>query len=295
MVSGTDDHGEPTLGVAHEALFRVWDTLNGWLRADRKALALRSQVEDAAAEWHDQGRPASLAWSDERVHDATRKIAESGVSLDDARRQDLVRAFLGPTDPNPIVKMLSLEASEDGSAGSGRFGDDWRLPLSHKARASAGVRLALLGDTRPGVGLRADGLPDIDWCRIEGGKVTIEVLAEPVDPYSAVKERIMRTVKPFWMARYPVTIDQFRAFCRECYVDGRWQLPRGFPVQPSTGYDPPKHRTSHGNHPADSLTWFDAMIFCQWLGARLETDVRLPTEFEWQIAASGSDLKRVYP
>ncbi len=33
---------EPTLGVAHEALFRVWDTLNGWLREDRKALLLRS-------------------------------------------------------------------------------------------------------------------------------------------------------------------------------------------------------------------------------------------------------------
>jgi hypothetical protein len=43
------ENGEPILSVAHEALFRVWDTLRNWLLQDRKALALRAQIEDAAS------------------------------------------------------------------------------------------------------------------------------------------------------------------------------------------------------------------------------------------------------
>ncbi len=49
------------LSVAHEALFRVWDTLRHWLLQDRKALALRSQIEDAAAEWDTENRAESGA------------------------------------------------------------------------------------------------------------------------------------------------------------------------------------------------------------------------------------------
>jgi len=41
--------------------------------------------------------------------------------------------------------------------------------LSVKERAEAGNVLGKLGDSRPGVGLRADGLPDIDWVEIPAG------------------------------------------------------------------------------------------------------------------------------
>src|SRR5262249_57646387 len=61
LVSGAE-HGERTLSVAHEALFRVWDTLHGWLLQDRKALTLRSQIEEAAAEWGAAGQAESRRW-----------------------------------------------------------------------------------------------------------------------------------------------------------------------------------------------------------------------------------------
>ena len=65
----------------------------------------------------------------------------------------------------------------------------------------------------------------------------------------------------------------------------------------------PKHRARHGNHPADSVNWWDATAFCYWLGARLGYDEQalgLQTEFEWQRAAIGGDPrlgepKRSYP
>ena len=165
MVAGSTN-GEPTLSVAHEALFRVWDTLHGWLRQDRKALSLRAQIEEAAAAWNAEPRAEikdGLLWPEERILDAVGEIARSGVSLEDVTDPPLLRAFIGPTDPDALGELPALDADRDAEQRQRRYGEAWRLPLSHEARASAGVRLAILGDRRPGVGLRVDGLPDIDW------------------------------------------------------------------------------------------------------------------------------------
>ncbi|MFZ0257278.1 MAG: toll/interleukin-1 receptor domain-containing protein, partial [Gammaproteobacteria bacterium] len=52
LLVSSGKHGEEaTLSVAHEALFRVWDTLRHWLGEDRSALRLRAQIAQAAKEW----------------------------------------------------------------------------------------------------------------------------------------------------------------------------------------------------------------------------------------------------
>jgi formylglycine-generating enzyme required for sulfatase activity/energy-coupling factor transporter ATP-binding protein EcfA2 len=295
LVSDKSHNGQPTLSVAHEALFRVWDTLHGWLLKDRKALALRSQIEEAAGEWDAARRAESRQWPEERILDAAGEIGRSGVSLADVESPGVVRAFLGPTDPEQLAALPALGAERDAEAGSGRYGEDWRLPLGHEARASLGVRLAILGDRRRGVGLRAGGLPDIDWCRIEGGEGTIEIRANPDDARSEVVDTLTRSVGPFSIARYPVTVAQFQAFLADCHREGAWRLPPGFPVDLPADYPPPKHRARYGNQPADTLNWWDAMAFCHWLGARLGYEVRLPMEPEWQRAATGGDPARIYP
>jgi formylglycine-generating enzyme required for sulfatase activity len=37
------------------------------------------------------------------------------------------------------------------------------------------------------------------------------------------------------------------------------------------------------------------MAFCHWLSARFGYEIRLPTEYEWQQAATGGDSTRTYP
>jgi hypothetical protein len=51
---------------------------------------------------------------------------------------------------------------------------------------------------------------------------------------------------------------------------------------------------SESNHPRETVSWHEAMAFCAWLAHKLALDVRLPTEWQWERAASGRD-GRTYP
>ncbi len=125
--------------------------------------------------------------------------------------------------------------------------------------------------------------------------MTLLIRSNPDDPDLAIVKRLTRAVGPFWMARYPVTVVQFQAFLDECHREDGWHLPPGFMVNLPIDYPPPKHRMRHANHPADTVTWYDSMAFRHWLGARLGFEVRLPTEYQWQLAATGGDPTRTYP
>ena len=133
----------------------------------------------------------------------------------------------------------------------------------------------------------SDGLPAIDWVAIPGGTITLE------------KSRGSFRVEPFDMARYPVTWTQYRAFIEDSrgYADSAWWQDLRHEEQPGEQY------RRFGNCPADHVSWYDAMAFCRWLTARLRergllSDVkviRLPTEWEWQQAATEGKSENIYP
>jgi formylglycine-generating enzyme required for sulfatase activity len=99
----------------------------------------------------------------------------------------------------------------------------------------------------------------------------------------------------YHIARYPVTVAQFRAFVE----DSSYQLEDEDSLQ------------GLPNHPVVNVTWYEALKYCDWLTERLREwqgtpeplaallwregwRVSLPSEAEWEKAARGTD-GRVYP
>lgn len=69
------------------------------------------------------------------------------------------------------------------------------------------------------------------------------------------------TVAPFFMAKYPVTQEQWKAVM---------------------GNNPSKFEGS--KRPVENVSWYDAMDFCERLSQRTGRAYRLPTEGEWEYA-----------
>jgi formylglycine-generating enzyme required for sulfatase activity len=193
--------------------------------------------------------------------------------------------------------------------------------------ASTGETLGRLGDPRPGVGLRADGTPDMLWCPVPEGPFwmgtredEIPALVERFGDYPRRYEREIAgrevALPAYAIARYPVTGAQFQAFVEAGgYQEQRFWTPVGWAWRQAWGIDQPEAYDGPlgmPNHPAVGASWHEAVAFCRWLTDQLRPSglesflsgtsplgtlsadlealvIRLPTEAEWEKAARGTD------
>jgi formylglycine-generating enzyme required for sulfatase activity len=183
------------------------------------------------------------------------------------------------------------------------------INTSHQRRSAIGERLSLIGDPRPGVGLRPDGLPDIAWCRVPPldwtgavhkerglvkglfGRGEREVIEVEIKDIGKVKVEA-----PFYIARYPITYRQFQAF-----IDA----PDGYASRETDWFvgllvsEDFKHFWEQffkaDNRPRETVNWYQALAFCRWLSAALGYAITLPTEAQWQLAATLGEPARPYP
>jgi WD40 repeat protein len=77
-----------TAQIAHEAVFREWPRLRGWLEEDRSALRAVRQVEDNAATWVEAGRDSSTLYRGARLQTIM------DLQLNDDRLSTLSHEFL---------------------------------------------------------------------------------------------------------------------------------------------------------------------------------------------------------
>lgn len=135
--------------------------------------------------------------------------------------------------------------------------------------------------------------PPFEWCPIFGGEVMLEDAT-----MEAGSKGGCSMVLDFWMAKFPVTNDQYQVFLAD---------PNGFSNPIWWDYSPqgrqwrldhPRARPTAFNGerlPRTRVSWFDGMAFCAWLSDKCQQSdiktvgqaIRLPSEQEWQRAAVG--------
>jgi formylglycine-generating enzyme required for sulfatase activity len=166
-----------------------------------------------------------------------------------------------------------------------------------KRRADIGTALAVLGDPRRGIGLREHGLPDIEWCFVPGKGVTLR------DDNGCHLGDF--DVPSFYIAKYPTTYQQFKAFADSAdgYADDQWWEGLEF------GRQHWSNSQEVDNQPADNVAWVNAVAFCRWLtvkavehpdlfpqlaGPADTYQIRLPSEAEWWLGATNGDSENLY-
>jgi len=247
LVVERGDDGESFVELAHEAVFRHWPRLTAWIDEEHEHLLTVSRMRRAALEWEEAGRDPAYHWPEERM-----AAARAAVERLDAELTDSARAFLRPETDRLLDELA-------------------KAGVSHVRRRDISIRLTGLGDVRPGVGVRPDGLPDVAWIRIPAGR---------------------GRGSAFWISKYPVTVVQLDAYRRGAFRSdiatrtGLEDLPDTWPA---------------------CCNWDEATNFAHWLmwrataeaGGNLLPDapagyvVRLPTEQEWTAAAGGYET--AYP
>jgi hypothetical protein len=256
--------------VAHEALFRSWERLKAWIIATQDDLILLRQVRAAATDWARKGQPDYLRWNHERLELVT-----------------AMREHLQPTLSETELDFIEPEANR-------LLRELEKIETTHERRRDIGDRLAVIGDPRPGVGIK-NGLPDIVWCYVPERTVTL--------PF---KKQTPDVVEPFYISKYPITVAQYQLFLQA--NDGyAFFKEKAFLKNDDFLGKQAGETILPNNYPIINITWREATVFCVWLTNRLRNngihltdlqanwEIRLPTEQEWLIAATGGDEGTAYP
>lgn len=166
---------------------------------------------------------------------------------------------------------------------------DASQPLATAERVRAGFLLGDLGDPRFPVTIEA-WRREVDralggdttgyFCRVDAG--TYVIGSTDADPGASDDEKPQHTVvqdHPIWIGRFPITNAQWDA----------WVAEGGWP-----GHFRDDTDLNHPSQPAVGLSAHAAEHYCKWLGGKLDLNIRLATELEWEAAARGGDDRR-YP
>lgn len=267
---------EETVEVAHEALFREWERLTNWIVTAQDDLILLRQVKSASAEWQAKRNKEPdknldfLRWPAEKLRDVYEMMHRQHKLI----LSETERDFIEPESTRLLNEINDIRTD-------------------HKHRRWIGERLATIGDTRSGLGVDSNGLPQIDWLPVElGGQIEIAGQAF--------------TVRPFYVAKYLTTYAQFQAFldAPDGFNDARWW--QDFPAE-YVNQAMNSATAQYDNYPRDSVSWYQSVAFARWLDANYHAhglfsqfsagnwEIRLPTEWEWQWMAQHGTEQRAYP
>lgn len=137
----------------------------------------------------------------------------------------------------------------------------------------------------------SDFLPQpFEWCYIPAGEVVTKA-------GGYLKNDKTFHVADFFMAKYPITNEQFDIFAQDSngYKDPIWwDFSNEGKVWRTENAEPHNTGFTGSYMPRTNITWYEAVAFCRWLSAITNENIMIPTDQQWQRAAQG-DNERIYP
>ena len=118
-----------------------------------------------------------------------------------------------------------------------------------------------------------------------GGEFLMGAPEEDDEAYPDETPQHAVALDAFWIDETEVTVDQYKM----CVAAGACEAP-----YTRTQYDNP----ARGDHPMTYISWDQAANYCAWIAEATGWDAGLPTEVQWEFAASWeieTETKRRYP
>jgi formylglycine-generating enzyme required for sulfatase activity len=152
-----------------------------------------------------------------------------------------------------------------------------------RVRIAAGEALGYLGDPRLG-----------ELVTIPEGSF---LMGDDEDGNARPRHTVI--LPAYQIGKYPVTNAEFKEFIdADGYRKERWWTAVGWSLNKADKWSEPEFwddtRFNKPNQPVVGVSWYEALAYCRWRGAKEKQPYRLPTEAEWEKAARGTD-GREYP
>jgi formylglycine-generating enzyme required for sulfatase activity len=276
------------------------------LQGNHRGLVLAAQqVLEHIAEHDDSRRISNLAREmlqayHEGVPSARQPATDEPVEVRESALQGAKAAQpMIETEPTSVTDELQGQIQEERTEG-----EEPKQELLRSLRQPATTSVNTFGQVKDNVGgprFREDAwyLPDeplLGFVEVPAGPFLMgSARKRDSKAFSHEAPQHQISLPQYWIARYPVTVAQFKAFLEDTGYRGAYADSIQGPL----------------NHPVVNVSWHHAIAYSKWLTEQLRRcedtpeplatglrqegwRVTLPSEVEWEKAARGSD-GRIYP